>query len=90
MIVHAGLKKFVCDLAEQYSIPYQLTVRRRGGTDGMQIHTANHGIPTIVLGVPVRYAHSHNGMISLDDYENLLLLIQKISLHLDEKALDNL
>jgi endoglucanase len=90
MLIHQGLRKYVCQIADEYSIPYQLTVRRRGGTDGMQVHTANYGIPTIVIGVGVRYAHSHNCVISLDDYENLLLFMQKIAIHLDSKALKRL
>jgi len=87
MLIHQGLRNHICQIADEYSIPYQLTVRRRGGTDGMQIHTANYGIPTIVIGVAVRYAHSHNCLISLDDYENLVRLMQKIALHLDKESL---
>ncbi|MCD4818514.1 MAG: M42 family metallopeptidase [Candidatus Cloacimonetes bacterium] len=81
MIVKSSLKNFIVETAEKNSIPYQLTVRRRGGTDGMQIHTANYGIPTIVMGVPVRYAHSHNGMISLDDFDNLVNLLEQVVLN---------
>jgi len=81
MIVDSTLKNFIVKIAEQNSIPHQLTVRRRGGTDGMQIHTANYGIPTIVLGVPVRYAHSHNGIISLDDFDNLVNLLEQVVLN---------
>lgn len=74
MIVPQHLKSAILDIAKEAEIPVQVTVRRRGGTDGRQLHTANRGIPTIVLGVPVRFAHSHNCHISMTDYRNLVKL----------------
>jgi endoglucanase len=88
MIVKKRLKDFVVETAEKNNIRYQLAVRRGGGTDGMHIHLANHGIPTIVLGIPVRYAHSHNCSISLDDFDELIKLLIAIVKTLDTKALE--
>ena len=90
MIVKEGIKNFVLKTAEKYKIPHQVTVKKSGGTDGMHIHTANYGIPAIVLAVPVRYAHSHNCMISLDDFDSLVELLQKITEEFDEKALEDI
>ncbi len=78
MVARKELRDFVINCAKKHDIKHQVTVRRRGGTDGMHIHTAAHGIPTIVLGVPVRYAHSHNCLISVDDFTNSVDLITKI------------
>ena len=72
LIVPKVLKDKIIGIARELEIPVQPTVRRGGGTDGRQIHTANRGIPTIVLGVPVRFAHSHNCHISLFDYRSLV------------------
>lgn len=89
MIPKAELKNFVVDLAEELALDYQCTVRKGGGTDAKVIHLANQGIPAIVIGVPVRYAHSHNGIISLDDYEQMMKLAIGICEKLDaEKAKD--
>lgn len=90
MIVKKRLKDHVVQIAENNNINYQLAVRRGGGTDGMHLHLANHGIPTIVLGIPVRYAHSHNCSISLDDYSELIKLLKAIVKELDNKALDKI
>ncbi|MCF7919662.1 MAG: M42 family metallopeptidase [Candidatus Cloacimonetes bacterium] len=79
MIVPHKLSSQIRKIAHTHDIPVQVTVRKRGGTDGRQIHTANHGIPTIVLGVPVRFAHSHNCHISLADYRNLVKLCMAIA-----------
>ncbi|MDY6915423.1 MAG: M42 family metallopeptidase [Candidatus Cloacimonadota bacterium] len=78
MIVKSSLKKFIKKIANENNICFQTTVRKGGGTDGRNIHLANMGIPSIVLGCPVRYAHSHNSLISLDDFEELLKLITVI------------
>jgi len=78
LIIPVNLKNKIISIAKKCNIPVQPTVRRGGGTDGRQIHTANKGIPTIVLGVPVRYAHSHNCLISLDDYKLLVDLCYNI------------
>ena len=90
MLVHQGLKKYVIDVAKKHDIPIQLTVRKGGGTDGARIHLAHEGIPSIVLGVPVRYAHSHIGSISMDDYENLIRLITVIGREFDKKSLQSI
>ncbi len=90
MLVHQGLCQFVIDTAKENDIPIQMAVRKGGGTDGARIHLAHEGIPSIVLGVPVRYAHSHIGSISMDDYENLIRLITVISRKFDAKTLQSI
>ncbi|MCF7883854.1 MAG: M42 family metallopeptidase [Candidatus Cloacimonetes bacterium] len=87
MIVNPKLKTFVADLAKENDINIQLTVRKGGGTDGRQFHVAKRGIPTIVLGIPVRYAHSHNCLSSMNDFGDLIKLLTVIVQNLDEKKL---
>ncbi|MCK4957226.1 MAG: M42 family metallopeptidase [Candidatus Cloacimonetes bacterium] len=86
MMVKKGLADFIVNTANKYDISIQTTIRKGGGTDGAKLHYANYGIPTIVLGTPVRYAHSHNCLMSLTDYENLMKLLEKIVTDLDENA----
>lgn len=90
MIVNPELKNFVVDVAKKNNIKIQLTVRKGGGTDGRQFHVAGRGIPTIVLGVPVRYAHSHNCVSSMDDFEELMKLLEKIVEALDSEKLEQI
>ncbi|MBS3740920.1 MAG: M42 family metallopeptidase [Candidatus Cloacimonetes bacterium] len=84
MLVNPRYKNFILETADKFDIKYQCAVRKGGGTDGRVIHLSNIGVPTIVLGVPVRYAHTHLGIISLDDYDQLQKLLQAII-----KTLDN-
>ncbi len=78
IIVKPKLSNLIVEIAKKENIPYQPSVRTSGGTDAKVIHISNIGVPSIVLGVPVRYAHSHNGVISLDDYNNCLQLVKSI------------
>jgi endoglucanase len=83
MIPNPGLRDFMLDVAESEEIPYQVLVRDAGGTDAGQIHLHGHGVPTIVLAVPVRYAHSPTGLIHADDYDNTLALVKAAVMRLD-------
>jgi putative aminopeptidase FrvX len=86
MITNRRLAQFVLETAKGCDIPYQVAVRTSGGTDARQIHLHKTGVPTIVLGVPVRYAHSHAGMLSLDDYDNTLNLLVELLKRLDTQT----
>ena len=51
-----------------------MTVRTSGGTDAGSFNIANEGIPSVVLGTPARYIHSHNAIISDHDYHAMVAL----------------
>lgn len=69
MISHAGFVAFARQIAEKNGIPHQCAVRTGGGTNGGSIHLAAGGVPTLVLGIPVRYAHTHYGYAAVSDVE---------------------
>ncbi len=85
-IANPRLAKLAIDTAREGKIPHQVTVRRSGGTDAGAFHLANSGIPSIVLGVPARYIHSHNGIIDVNDYLNMLRLTVALATKLDAAA----
>jgi putative aminopeptidase FrvX len=90
IIVPQKFWRWVVDLAQRQNISYQLAVRRSGATDARAIHLAQGGIPTIILGVPVRYAHSAAGMIQQQDFEAMVDLATAIVAELDEARLQTL
>ena len=90
IIVPQKFWRWVVDLAQRRNIPHQLAVRRSGATDARAIHLAHGGIPTIILGVPVRYAHSAAGMIQQQDFEAMVDLTTAIVEELDEARLQTL
>lgn len=69
MITHPGFQSYAMQVAKSNDIAMQTAVRSGGGTNGASIHTCDAGIPTIVIGVPVRYAHSHYGISLYSDYD---------------------
>lgn len=68
-ITPPALVDFVLGIAAQEGIPCQPTVRRSGGTDAAASYPNWNGVPAIVLGVPTRYIHSHNGILDDRDLE---------------------
>jgi len=90
MIPNATLVDLAIDTAKAKGIPYQLTVRTKGGTNAGKIHLQERGMPTMVRGVPVRYAHSHAGSICMDDYEAALNLTLALVGKMDNGLLDRI
>ncbi len=78
-ITPPGFADFVLETARRHNIPCQPTVRRTGGTDAAASYPQWHGIPSIVLGVPTRYIHSHNGILDELDLQSAIdLTVQLI------------
>lgn len=77
-------------VAKASNIPYQDAVRTSGGTNAGKIHLSNQGIPTLVLGVPSRYIHTHHGFANLKDFENTVKLAIEIIKSLDEETIKSL
>lgn len=87
VIVPQKLWRWTVELAQQRHIPYQLAVRRGGATDARAIHLAHGGVPTLVLGAPVRYAHSPVGIIHRQDFAAMVELTAAIIETLDAERL---
>lgn len=89
-ITNPRLADLVIETARRANIPFQVTVRRSGGTDAGSFHLANNGVPSIVLGTPARYIHSHSAIIDIDDYLAMLQLTIALAGVLDESTVDSL
>jgi len=72
------LLRIVRAAAASRGIRIQESVRKGGGTDAMVLALADRGIPSVVTGVPVRYAHSHNCLVSFSDYRELVVLLHAV------------
>ena len=82
-IINPRFQRFALDVAKKCNISVQEAVRSGGSTNASQIHLSHRGIPTIVIGIPVRYAHTHWGISSLEDVENAVKLGVEIIKALD-------
>ena len=88
MITHPRFQRFALDLAREKQIPVQEGVRTGGSTDGAPIHVYGNGVPTIVIGVPVRYIHTHHGIACVSDVEQSAALAREVLRALDREALN--
>ena len=89
MITNPRYQRYALDLAQELNIPVQDAVRASGGTNGGAIHISNGGVPVIVIGVPVRYAHTHYGISSYADYENGVKLACEIIKRLNADVINS-
>ena len=89
-VAHHKFIEFAHSVAEKYNIPYQDAVRVSGGTNAGKIHLSNQGIPTLVLGVPSRYIHTHHSFASYTDFENTIKLARKIIAELTQETINDL
>ncbi len=78
MITNPRFQRFALNLAEKSGIPVQEAVRSGGSTNGAPIHLSNAGVPVIVIGLPVRYIHTHYGIAAFADYENAVRLASEV------------
>lgn len=76
------------ELARKHGIPHQVAVRKSGSTDARAIHLHGAGVPTVVLGVPARYIHTHNSIIDISDYASAFDLALQLILAMDSTAVE--
>lgn len=68
--IHPYLFKKFEELAKSLEIPYQIEVTpRHTGTDGYATQVSAEGIPTMVIGIPLRYMHTPVELVSLKDIQ---------------------
>jgi endoglucanase len=70
--------------AEANKIPYQFKQPGIGATDAGAIHLSREGVPSVVVAVPSRYIHSPVCLLSLNDLENTVQLMQRSLAGLDK------
>lgn len=64
--------EFAIDIAQKNKITFQEAVRSGGGNNGGVITLHDRSVPTITLGIPVRYIHSHNCIATMQDFNNMV------------------
>ena len=87
MVTNPRFQRFALELGRELGIPVQESVRSGGGTNGGPIHLSNGGVPVIIIGVPVRYIHSHHGFACMADYNNSVKLAVEIIKRLNDETI---
>ena len=78
MVTNPRFQKYALDMAHNNNIPVQEAVRKGGGTNGAIINAVRNGVPAIVIGIPVRFAHTHYCYVAKEDYDAAMALAVKI------------
>jgi len=89
-IPNRGLLDLVVETAARQRIPLQFESVERGGTDAGRFHVSREGVPSIAMGVPARYIHSHISIIDRRDVERTVQLLVAIVRRLDQRTVDRL
>ena len=89
MITNPRFQRFALDVAEEEGIPVQEAVRTGGSTNGPVINLTGRGVPAIVIGIPVRYAHTHYGISSVSDFVNGLKLAIAVIRRLSRETIES-
>ena len=76
--------------AREKGIPLQEDLVQGYGDDSSAIQESNGGVPTLNFVVPVRYTHSHNGVVNRGDFDRMVELIVAVLQHLDAKTVADL
>jgi putative aminopeptidase FrvX len=85
-IPNRGLLELVRDTAEKLKIGLQFESVERGGTDAGRFHMTGEGVPSISMGVPARYIHSHVSIIHRKDFDRTVKLLVAVVKRLDKKT----
>ena len=84
------LVELVRETARAAKIPLQSDLVQGYGDDSAEIQKSNGGVPTINIVVPVRFTHSHNGIIDRADFDQTVELVTALLQRLDAKVVAGL
>jgi endoglucanase len=90
MIPHSRLRDLVIDTAAAEGISLQFDIMPGGGTDAGKMHVFGAGVPSLVLGVPVRYIHTHAAILNRNDFDNAAKLLVAVVKRLDAETVNQL
>ena len=85
LIASKAVWKFMEKTAQKENIPYQMEIFTGIGTDAGALHMGYSGVPTGVISIPSRYAHSCIEMIDMEDFENCGRLLNAFILNMRSK-----
>jgi putative aminopeptidase FrvX len=84
------LVSLIKQTAKEKAIPLQSDLIQGYGDDSAEIQKSNGGAPTVNMVVPVRYTHSHNGIMNRGDFDKMVDLLVAVLQKLDAKTVATL
>lgn len=89
--VHPKIHQMLVETAKKLEIPHQIEPLPRGsGTDAWAMQVSREGIPTGVIGVPLRYMHTPVETVCVTDIERAGRLLAAFIAGLDASTMEKL
>ena len=89
--IHPALHRELKDRAEEIDLPYSIETMPKGsGTDAMAMQISSAGVPTLVIGIPLRYMHTPYEMVALKDIHRAGRLLARFITTLTSGSLESL
>jgi tetrahedral aminopeptidase len=77
------LADFLCQMAENAGLPFQIRQPGPGSTDASAVQLGRSGVPVVSMSVPARYVHTPAALARLDDWRHaaqlLLLAVEQFN-----------
>jgi tetrahedral aminopeptidase len=86
LIASRAVRERLVKLAIEQEIPHQLEVFPGIGTDAGELSLSGAGVPSGVISIPTRYAHSPVEVMDRHDFENTARLLKAFILSVRDKA----
>jgi endoglucanase len=77
------LTQLIKQTAADKKLPLQQDLVQGYGDDSAELQKSNGGVPTVNLVVPIRYTHSHNGIMNRRDFDQMVDLLVAVLQKLD-------
>jgi endoglucanase len=89
--IHPTLHKEFKELAKSLEIPVQIeAIPGNSGTDALALQIVREGIPSMVIGLPLRYMHTPVEMVSIKDITRAGRLLAEFASRLDNNFIKKL
>ena len=89
--VHPALYRKFTQLAREIDLPYSVeTMPRSSGTDAMAMQITAAGVPTMVIGIPIRYMHTPYELTTMTDIRRAGRLLARFITSLEADSLVSL
>ncbi|NLO81833.1 MAG: M42 family metallopeptidase [Clostridiales bacterium] len=83
--MHPRLTQKLMDTAKEYGIDYMVEVEPGPtGTDARAIQISRYGVPTVLIGIPLRYMHTTVETLNLDNIKQAARLLARFIASLKE------
>ncbi len=89
--IHPGLYKTFEEIAKRLEIPYAMEpIPGHSGTDAIALQVVAEGVPSMVIGIPLRYMHTPVEMVSMKDIARAGRLLAEFVVGLGVDFMDRL